>query len=166
MVPLAKMFGYVNDLRSDDAGPRELHHAVRPLRRSAADVSRMKSIGMKLASQYRTDTQLQADQQPLQRTATKSRSTEWPRKSSSATKPHVNIGTIGHVDHGKTTLTAAITKVLAEAWMARVRERIDRDRQGAGRARARHHDQRPPTSSTRRRTATTRTSTAPATPTT
>ena len=30
------------------------------------------------------------------------------------TKPHINIGTIGHVDHGKTTLTAAITKVLAE----------------------------------------------------
>ena len=29
-------------------------------------------------------------------------------------KPHVNIGTIGHVDHGKTTLTAAIIKVLAE----------------------------------------------------
>ncbi|MDE3261705.1 MAG: GTP-binding protein, partial [Acidobacteriota bacterium] len=29
------------------------------------------------------------------------------------TKPHVNVGTIGHVDHGKTTLTAAITKVLA-----------------------------------------------------
>ena len=29
-------------------------------------------------------------------------------------KPHVNIGTISHVDHGKTTLTAAITKVLAE----------------------------------------------------
>src|SRR5210317_1456417 len=30
------------------------------------------------------------------------------------TKPHVNVGTIGHVDHGKTTLTAAITKVMAE----------------------------------------------------
>ena len=30
------------------------------------------------------------------------------------TKPHVNIGTIGHVDHGKTTLTAAITMVLGE----------------------------------------------------
>ncbi|MBQ9343153.1 MAG: elongation factor Tu, partial [Clostridia bacterium] len=29
------------------------------------------------------------------------------------TKPHVNIGTIGHVDHGKTTLTAAITMVMA-----------------------------------------------------
>jgi elongation factor Tu len=30
------------------------------------------------------------------------------------TKPHVNVGTIGHIDHGKTTLTAAITKVLSE----------------------------------------------------
>ena len=29
-------------------------------------------------------------------------------------KPHVNVGTIGHIDHGKTTLTAAITKVLSE----------------------------------------------------
>ena len=35
------------------------------------------------------------------------------------TKPHANIGTIGHVDHGKTTLTAAITKVMAEASGAR-----------------------------------------------
>jgi elongation factor Tu len=34
------------------------------------------------------------------------------------TKPHLNIGTMGHVDHGKTTLTAAITKVLAERGMA------------------------------------------------
>ena len=36
------------------------------------------------------------------------------------TKPHLNIGTIGHVDHGKTTLTAAITKVLAEKGLAEV----------------------------------------------
>ena len=34
------------------------------------------------------------------------------------TKPHVNVGTIGHIDHGKTTLTAAITKVLAMKGMA------------------------------------------------
>src|SRR5690242_5906484 len=34
------------------------------------------------------------------------------------TKPHVNVGTIGHIDHGKTTLTAAITKVLAAAKLA------------------------------------------------
>ncbi len=38
------------------------------------------------------------------------------------TKPHVNIGTIGHVDHGKTTLTAAITKVLAEKGQAKFRD--------------------------------------------
>jgi len=37
-------------------------------------------------------------------------------------KPHVNIGTIGHVDHGKTTLTAAITKVLAAQGLSEVRE--------------------------------------------
>lgn len=36
-------------------------------------------------------------------------------------KPHVNIGTIGHVDHGKTTLTAAITKILAEKGLSEVR---------------------------------------------
>ena len=36
-------------------------------------------------------------------------------------KPHVNIGTIGHVDHGKTTLTAAITKVLAEKGLSELR---------------------------------------------
>ena len=37
------------------------------------------------------------------------------------TKPHVNVGTIGHVDHGKTTLTAAITKVMAEAKVVKQR---------------------------------------------
>ena len=37
-------------------------------------------------------------------------------------KPHVNIGTIGHVDHGKTTLTAAITTVLAEQGLSEIRE--------------------------------------------
>ena len=43
------------------------------------------------------------------------------------TKPHVNVGTIGHVDHGKTTLTAAITKALAEEGHGVVR-RLRRDR--------------------------------------
>ena len=38
------------------------------------------------------------------------------------TKPHVNVGTIGHVDHGKTTLTAALTKVCAAARGGEVRE--------------------------------------------
>ena len=40
-------------------------------------------------------------------------------------KPHVNIGTIGHIDHGKTTLTAAITNVLAKLGKAQAREYAD-----------------------------------------
>ena len=45
-------------------------------------------------------------------------------------KPHVNVGTIGHVDHGKTTLTAAITKVCAEVYggEARAFDQIDNAR--------------------------------------
>ena len=44
------------------------------------------------------------------------------------TKPHVNIGTIGHVDHGKTTLTAAITKVLADKGYAKFEDYADIDK--------------------------------------
>ena len=44
------------------------------------------------------------------------------------TKPHVNIGTIGHVDHGKTTLTAAITKYLASKGMAQFEDYADIDK--------------------------------------
>ena len=43
------------------------------------------------------------------------------------TKPHVNVGTIGHVDHGKTTLTAAITTVLAKKGMAKAEKYDDID---------------------------------------
>ncbi|MDP6508922.1 MAG: elongation factor Tu [Chloroflexota bacterium] len=44
------------------------------------------------------------------------------REKFERTKPHVNVGTIGHIDHGKTTLTAAITKVLGLKQMAEYRE--------------------------------------------
>jgi len=44
------------------------------------------------------------------------------KKKFERTKPHVNIGTIGHVDHGKTTLTSAITKILARKGQAEVME--------------------------------------------
>ena len=44
------------------------------------------------------------------------------------TKPHVNIGTIGHVDHGKTTLTAAITKVLSKKGYAKFEDYADIDK--------------------------------------
>ena len=44
------------------------------------------------------------------------------------TKPHVNVGTIGHVDHGKTTLTAAITTVLSKKFGGAPRSTIRPDR--------------------------------------
>ncbi len=65
------------------------------------------------------------------------------------TKPHVNVGTIGHVDHGKTTLTAAITKIQAKKGLAEFvafdqidkapeeRERRDHHRDGARGVRSR-----------------------------
>jgi elongation factor Tu len=49
------------------------------------------------------------------------------REKFERSKPHVNIGTVGHVDHGKTTLTAAITKVLGFKGMAEFREYSDID---------------------------------------
>ena len=83
------------------------------------------------------------------------------------TKPHVNIGTIGHIDHGKTTLTAAITKVLHDKYpdlnpftpFDEIDKAPEESVSAASRSRSR-------TSSTRPRRATTRTSTARVTPTT
>ncbi|HBC73881.1 MAG TPA: elongation factor Tu, partial [Candidatus Wallbacteria bacterium] len=43
-------------------------------------------------------------------------------------KPHLNIGTIGHVDHGKTTLTSAITKVLSHIGLADAKDFYDIDK--------------------------------------
>src|SRR4026207_315839 len=56
------------------------------------------------------------------------------------TKPHVNVGTIGHVDHGKTTLTAAITAIQAKKGLAQFTayDQIDKapeERGGGGRVR-------------------------------
>ena len=57
------------------------------------------------------------------------------RPSYLRTKPHLNIGTMGHVDHGKTTLTAAITKVLAHKGLATYipSDRIDKAPEEAAR---------------------------------
>ena len=49
------------------------------------------------------------------------------REKFERTKPHVNIGTIGHVDHGKTTLTAAITMTLAAAGGSKAKNYEDID---------------------------------------
>ena len=79
------------------------------------------------------------------------------------TKPHVNVGTIGHVDHGKTTLTAAIATVLSAKFggeaKATTRSTLrPKKRPAVSRS-------TPPTWNTKRPTATTLTWTAPATPT-
>ena len=79
-------------------------------------------------------------------------------------KPHCNVGTIGHIDHGKTTLTAAITKVLALKRMAQYRayDSIDsapEEKQRGITINIAHVEYRPTS-------ATTRTWTAPATATT
>jgi len=81
------------------------------------------------------------------------------------TKPHVNVGTIGHVDHGKTTLTAAISTVLSKKFggEAKAYDQIDAAPEEKARGITRST---PRTSNTKQRTATTRTSTARATPTT
>lgn len=59
------------------------------------------------------------------------------------TKPHVNVGTIGHVDHGKTTLTAAIATVLSKKFggEAKAYDQIDAAPEEKG---PRHHDQHRP----------------------
>ena len=86
------------------------------------------------------------------------------------TKPHVNVGTIGHIDHGKTTLTAALTKVAADKGWAKF---IPYDEVAkASESQGRRDETKILTIATshveyaHRRTAITRTSTARATPTT
>ncbi len=82
----------------------------------------------------------------------------------SRSKPHCNIGTIGHVDHGKTSLTAAITKVLAETGGAAF-TRLRRRSTTRLKKRPAVSPSTPRTLSMRRLTVTTHTSTAQATPT-
>ena len=141
-VPLAEMFGYATDLRS---------------RTRDAPRTRCNSMYQEVPREH----------QPRDRGAAfaASRRREMSKQKFERNKPHVNIGTIGHIDHGKTTLTAAITKVLAEQGHGRlhaVRRRSTRRR----RRRSEASRSPSPTSSTRRRPATTPTSTCPATPTT
>jgi len=81
----------------------------------------------------------------------------------SVPKPHVNIGTIGHVDHGKTTLTAAISMVLAEASGAEASSYADIDSAPEEKARPAASPSTPRMSSMRPKRATMRTSIAPAT---
>jgi hypothetical protein len=79
------------------------------------------------------------------------------------TKPHVNVGTVGHIDHGKTTLTAAITRVLSLKGQAKFTDFSEIDK--APKRRSVGSPSLPPMWSTRRSTVTTPMSTVPAMPT-
>ena len=127
LVPLSEMFGYVGDLRSQDPGPGELLHAVRLLRRGSAErregdhregdggVSRLIAAGMKWSppGPHTRNHELSTDGRWKQKVQ---EDIPVAKAKFERSKPHVNIGTIGHVDHGKTTLTAAITKVLHDKY--------------------------------------------------
>src|SRR5206468_2499973 len=75
-----------------DAGPRNVFDGIRPLRDPAAEPR----------GPDHEDDQVRAVGEGYM-----------AKKKFERTKPHVNVGTIGHIDHGKTTLTAAITKTLS-----------------------------------------------------
>jgi hypothetical protein len=95
-VPLSEMFGYATDLRSMTQGARPSPCSSTATRTSPVD-------------RGETSSTAEGRRSP----ATRPKATMGKQKFE-RTKPHVNVGTIGHIDHGKTTLTAAITKVLAE----------------------------------------------------
>ena len=156
-VPLAEMFGYATDLRSMTQGRASYsmefsHYAeVPPNARGRASSPSRRS--RRVGSPRR------------ERRSRESTEGAMAKKKFERTKPHVNVGTIGHIDHGKTTLTAAITKYLALKGAAEYRAFDSIDNAPEERERG-HHDRDRPRRVRDGRRATTRTSTARATPTT
>src|SRR3970282_2090901 len=81
-------------------GSRGLHHGISPLSAIAAEPCRGSPEG-------------QCQRRPAALRFSVQKEIPMAKEKFDRSKPHVNVGTIGHIDHGKTTLTAAITKVLA-----------------------------------------------------
>ena len=105
LVPLSNMFGYSTDLRSRTQGRATYTMHFEKYAEAPRNVS--EEVVAKVMGEGR---------QGLMSGSSKRHSGESMAKEKfDRSKPHVNIGTIGHVDHGKTSLTAAITKVLATA---------------------------------------------------
>ena len=99
MVPLANMFGYINTLRSMSQGRAQYSMHFDHMSRCRRP--------------WPTRSRPSWPNEPASLTIpTRRRSDRMAKAKFERNKPHCNIGTIGHVDHGKTTLTAAITKVL------------------------------------------------------
>ena len=158
-VPLAEMFGYSTTLRSMTQG-----RAVYTMQ-----FDHYEEVPKNIAEQIITKAQGEVGSRPDDRDSRRhatDTTTTMAKAKFERTKPHVNVGTIGHVDHGKTTLTAAITKVQADEGAGGRLRAVRPDRQGAGGAGRAGSRSRRRTWSTRRRSGTTRTWTARGTRTT
>ena len=123
-VPLSEMFGYVGDLRSKTQGRANYSMVFDSYAEVPANVSK-EIIAKATGNRPETPTSKLTRLPPRQNRKNQhcfykhqqvQEDTEVAKAKFQRTKPHVNIGTIGHVDHGKTTLTAAITKVLHDKY--------------------------------------------------
>ena len=105
-VPLSEMFGYSTDLRSKTQGRATYtmqFHTYQPTPRAVQE-----EIVARVTGQVSVH-------QPIDHLIeTAKGSRPMSKEKFERKKPHVNVGTMGHIDHGKTTLTAAITKTLSE----------------------------------------------------
>ena len=130
------MFGYVGDLRSKTRARRRTRWSSTPTPRCPANVSPRDHregsrrggspptppdphpAAISLRNWFVPTPTLRGKHQqaPGNQRGDIQRSPSGKGQKFERTKPHVNIGTIGHVDHGKTTLTAAITKVLHDKY--------------------------------------------------
>ena len=113
-VPLSEMFGYATDLRSRTQGRATYtmqfdSYQQMPDERAGRD---RRASPRRVIVRPRT---IHVDLIPNIPTSRDRRFRSDGKEKFERTKPHVNVGTMGHIDHGKTTLTAAITKVLADA---------------------------------------------------
>ena len=149
-VPLGEMFGYATDLRSRTQGRATYTMQFDSLPAGSASRSPKRSSPGSAASSPTIPTSTTAPHEG------KERYCDMAKEKFERKKPHLNIGTIGHIDHGKTTLTAAITKVLAEQNPTTSYHGVRSDRQGAGgegsggsRSRSRMWSTRPRTGTTR-----------------
>ena len=120
-VPLAEMFGYATDVRSNTQGRAtytmqfERYEEVPPniAEKISGDQGGEASIGpLAVRSDGKSDRFLKVRREANATTEKRRSDPKVAKAKFERDKPHVNVGTIGHIDHGKTTLTAAITKVL------------------------------------------------------
>ena len=136
-VPLSEMFGYSTTLRSMSQGRATYsmefkHYSEAPKNVADAIITSRGSItpACDVVTRSGHDANLKGQH-------------AMAKSKFERTKPHVNVGTIGHVDHGKTTLTAAMT-IGAEQAVRRRGQGVRPDRRGARREGARHHHQHRP----------------------